>query len=188
MNESLKSRTISALLWSAAERFGQQGIQFIVSVVLARLLMPEEFGLIAMITIFISISQSFIDSGFGRALIQKKEITHTDECSVFYFNIFFAFLFAGLLYLSAPWIARFYNQQMLIVLTRVLSLNLIINSFGLVQISLLTKRMDFKSQLKVSILATIISGVIGISMAVNNYGVWSLVAQSLSSNFFRSIF
>jgi len=141
MSDGLKNKTLHALFWSFFERIGQQGIQFIISIVLARLLLPEQFGLIAMLMIFMAIAQSFIDSGFGQALIQKQHATHIDECSIFYFNILVGFLAAGLLCLAAPWIADFYNQSLLIALTCALSLNLIINAFGLVQTTLLTKHI-----------------------------------------------
>ena len=186
MSDGLKNKTLHALFWSFFERIGQQGIQFIIGIILARLLLPEQFGLIAMLTIFMAIAQSFINSGFGQALIQKQDATHIDECSIFYFNILVGFLAAGLLCLFAPWIAGFYNQPLLVPLTYALSLNLIINAFGLVQITLLTKHIDFKTQLKVSVIATVISGTIGVTMALNGFGVWSLVAQSLSSNLFRT--
>ena len=187
MTRSLKSKTLHGLFWSFFERVGQQGIQFIISIILARVLMPEQFGLIALLAIFMAIAQSFINSGFGLALIQKKDATHIDECSIFYFNIFVGFIAAGLMCLAAPWIADFYNQPLLTPLTRALYLNLIITAFGLVQITLLTKHIDFKTQLKVSVIATILSGTIGVTMALNGFGVWSLVAQSLSSNLFRTI-
>ena len=187
MNNSLKSTTLHALFWSFAERFGQQSIQFVISVILARLLLPEQFGLIGMLAIFMAIAQSFINSGFGQALIQRKIVTHLDECTVFYFNIFVGFISAGLLFLCAQLIADFYNQPVLTALTQVLSLNLVINSFGLIQTTLLTKCMDFKTQLQVSLLATFLSGLIGITMAIMGYGLWSLVAQSISSNLFRTI-
>ena len=187
MPDELKSKTLHALFWSFLERFGQQGIQVVISIILARLLLPEEFGLIAMLTIFMAIAQSFIDSGFGQALIQKQDVTHIDECSIFYFNILVGFLAAGLLCLAAPWIATFYNQPLLVPLTYALSLNLIINAFGLVQTTLLTKHIDFKTQLKVGLIAAIISGTIGVTMAYKGFGVWSLVVQSLSSNFFRTV-
>ena len=187
MSHNLQSKTIHGLRWSLFERVGQQGILFVISIILARLLLPEEFGLIAMLTIFMAIAQSFINSGFGQALIQKQNTTHIDECSIFYFNIVVGFLAAGLLCLVAPWIAGFYNQPLLAPLTYALSLNLIINAFGLVQTTLLTKQIDFKTQLKVSVISTIISGTIGVTMAYKGFGVWSLVIQSLSSNFFRTV-
>ena len=187
MDSDLKKKTVSGLFWSFLERFGQQVIQFVISIILARLLLPEEFGLIAMLMIFMAIAQSFINSGFSQALIQKQNVTHIDECSIFYFNILVGFLAAGLLCLAAPWIAGFYNQPLLIPLTCALSLNMIINAFGLIQTTLFTKQIDFKTQLKVSVIATIPSGAIGITMAFNGFGVWSLVAQSLGSNLFRTI-
>ena len=187
MADSLKSKTLHALFWSFLERTGQQGIQFIISVILARLLLPEQFGLIAMLGIFMAIAQSFIDSGFGRALIQKQDATHIDECSIFYFNILVGFCAAGLLCLAAPWIAGFYKQPLLVPLTCALSLNMIINAFGIVQTTILRKQIDFKTQLKVSIIATIISGTIGVTMAFNAFGVWSVIAQSLSSNVCRTV-
>jgi O-antigen/teichoic acid export membrane protein len=187
MSDGLKSRTLSALFWSFFERIGQQGIQFVISIILARLLLPEEFGLIAMLMIFMAIAQSFINSGFGQALIQKQDATHIDECSIFYFNILVGFIAAGLLCLASQWIANFYNQPLLVPLTCALSLNMIINAFGLLQTTLLTKQIDFKTQLKVSAIATVISGTIGITMALNGFGVWSLVVQSLGSNLFRTI-
>jgi len=149
---NLRSKTLHALFWSFFERVGQQGIQFIIGIILARLLLPEEFGLIAMLTIFMAIAQSFINSGFGQALIQKKDVSHIDECSIFYFNILVGFLAAILLCLAAPWIAGFYKQPLLVPLTCALSLNLIINAFGLVQATLLAKHIDFKTQLKVSLI------------------------------------
>jgi O-antigen/teichoic acid export membrane protein len=187
MSDGLKHKTLSAFFWSFFERIGQQGIQFIISIILARLLLPEDFGLIAMLIIFMAIAQSFIDSGFGQALIQKQDATHIDECSIFYFNILISFIAAGLLCLGAPWIAGFYNQPLLVPLTYALSLNLIINAFGLVQNTLLVKQIDFNTQLKVSMIAIVPSGGIGITMAFNGFGVWSLVAQSLANGLFRTI-
>ena len=133
MSDDLKNKTLNALLWSATERIGLQGIQFVVSVILARFLLPEEFGLIAMLAIFLAIADSFVNSGFGHALIQKQGATHVDECSIFYFNVLVGFIVAALLSLAAPWIADFYNQPQLILMIYALSFNLIISAFGLVQ-------------------------------------------------------
>jgi len=187
MNDDIKRAATHGLFWSFFERIGHQGIQFVISIILARLLLPEQFGLIAMLTIFIAVAQTFVDSGFGSALIQKQNTTYLDECSIFFFNIIVGFLVAGLLFLSAPWIADFYQAPLLSPLTRVLSLNLIINAFGIVHTTLLTKQIDFKTQMKVSILATVLSGSIGVTMAFKGYGVWSLVVQSIGSNLFRTI-
>ena len=186
MNDDIKRATTHGLFWSFFERIGQQGIQFIISIILARLLLPEQFGLIAMLTIFMAVAQSFVVSGFGSALIQKQDTNHLDECSIFYFNILVGFLVSGVLFLSAPWIAAFYQIPLLIPLTRVLSLNLIINAFGIIHTTLLTKRIDFKAQMKVSVIATVLSGSVGVAMAYRGYGVWSLVAQSIGSNLIRT--
>ena len=187
MSDRLKSKTLHALSWSLLEIVGSQGIQFVILIILARLLLPKDFGLIAMLTIFIAVAKSFINSGFSQALIQKQNVTYVDECSIFYFNILVGFFAAGLLCSATPWIAGFYNQPLLIPLTCALSLNLIINAFGLIQRTLLTKHIDFKTQLKVNVIATVISGTTGITMALNGFGVWSLVAYSLSNNFFRTV-
>jgi O-antigen/teichoic acid export membrane protein len=153
---------------------------------LARLLFPEQFGLIGMLMIFIAVSQSFLDSGFGDALIQKQEITQTDICSIFYFNIVVGFAAACLLSLAAPLIAAFYKQPVLTPLTRALSLTIVINSFGLIQNTLLTKQINFKTQTKVSLIAGVLSGIIGITLAVRGFGVWSLAIQQISSAFVRT--
>lgn len=174
MNDSLRSQTFHALFWSFLERVGNQGIQFVISIILARLLLPEEFGLVAMLTIFMAVAQTFVNSGFGQALVQKRNVTHIDECSVFYFNIFLGFLVAGLLCLAAPWISGFYRQPLLITLIYALSLNLIINAFGLLQVTLLTKNINFKIQLKVSVIAAIVSGASGSPWLIRALvsGVW----------------
>ncbi|MCK4783639.1 MAG: oligosaccharide flippase family protein, partial [Desulfobacteraceae bacterium] len=187
MNHSLKSKTIHGVFWSLLERGGQQGIRLVISIILARLLLPAQFGLIAMLAIFMAIAQAFLNSGFGQALIQKKEATHVDSCSIFYFNILVSIVAAGLLCLCAPWIAAFYEEPILIPLTRFLSLNLIINSFSLIHTTLLTKRIDFKTQLKVSITATIISGIVGVTLAYRGFGVWSLAVQIVMSTLIRTV-
>jgi len=140
MADSLKSKTLHALSWSFLESVGLKGAQFVISITLARILFPIQFGLIAMLTIFIAIAQSFLDSGFSATLIQKKDVSHTDTCSIFYFNIFVGAVAAGLLCLVAPWIAAFYQQPILTWLTRALSLTLVISSFGLIQDVTLTVR------------------------------------------------
>lgn len=188
MQENLKSATFIALFWSFLERTSYQGVQFIISIVIARILLPEEFGLMAMLTIFIAIGHSFVNSGFGQALIQKQDATYTDECSIFYFNILVAVIFTGVLFFSAPLIAKFYDQPQLTPITKVLSFVFIVNSLGLIQRTLLTKDLDFKTQLKVSLLSTSISGVVAISLALNGFGIWSLVILSFSNELLSTIF
>lgn len=187
MTDILKSKTIHALLWSFLESIGLRAVQFIIGILLARILFPEQFGLIAMLTIFMAVAQSFLDSGFGAALIQKHDITLTDTCSIFYFNIFVGVIAAGMLCLVAPWIAAFYDQPILTPLTRAMSLIIVINSFGLIQTSILTKKIDFKTQTKVSLVANAISGIIGIILALNDFGVWSLVVQQICASLFRTV-
>ena len=135
-----------------------------------------------------AIAQAFIDSGFGSALIQKQDATQVHYSSIFYFNIIMGIFMAGLLCLSAPYIAGFYKQEILIPLTYFLSLNLIIGAFGVIQTNLLTKNLDFKTQTKVSMLAVLLSGTIGIGLALKGFGVWSLAVQSVSSTLLRTIF
>lgn len=178
--DNLKQKTVNAMIWRGMETFGQQGIRLVIGIVLARLLLPEQFGLIGMLTIFIMLAETFINSGFGQALIQKKNADYTDECSIFYFNIFVSLIATGFLWLAAPWIAAFYKQSLLIPVTRVLSLNLIINAFAQIQRTILTKKIDFKSQLKVGVSASLFSGVVGVVMAYKGFGVWALVGQQVS--------
>lgn len=187
MSNSLKKRTVNGILWSSIERFSQQGIQLIISIILARLLLPEQFGLIGMLVIFIAISQAFLVSGFGQALIQKKNPTQTDFSTVFYFNIVAGVILYSILYITAPYIAKFYNEPQLILLTRFIALSIIINSFGLIQNTILTKKIDFKTLTKVSIISTVLSGAISIYMAVKGFGVWSLAFQSVGGTFFRTL-
>jgi teichuronic acid exporter len=186
MTDNLKQKTLRAISWSFVESLVARGVQFVIGIVLARLLFPEQFGLIGMLMIFIAVSQTFLDSGFGDALIQKQEITQTDICSIFYFNIVVGFAAACFLSLAAPWIAAFYKQPVLTPLTRVLSLTIVINSFGLIQNTLLTRQINFKTQTKVSLIAGVLSGTIGITLAVRGFGVWSLAIQQISSAFIRT--
>lgn len=186
MNDTLKQKTIQALLWSLVESVGLQLVRFVIGVVLARLLLPAQFGLIGMLAVFIAISESLVKSGFGSALIQKQNSTQIDACSVFYFNIIIGLLIAGVLCVSAPFIAAFYKQPELTAITRALSLVLVINSFSVIQNTIIIKEINFKILTKVSITANIFSGVIGIMMALYGYGVWSLVIQQISRAFFQT--
>jgi teichuronic acid exporter len=185
---SLKSQAIHGVFWGFLDRIGQQGIRFVIMVILARLLVPAQFGLVGMLAIFIEVARAFIDSGFSAALIQKKEATDVDISSAFYVNVVIGLAAMGLFWVGAPWVADFYQQPVLTPLMRVLSLSLVIGSLTCVHTALLCRRIDFKTQLKVGIAATVLSGAIGIVMAARGFGVWSLVAQYLASSFFRSLF
>jgi O-antigen/teichoic acid export membrane protein len=188
MVDSLRYKTLRALWWSFLGFISAQGVQFIIGIVLARLLLPAQFGLIGMLTIFMVLAQSFLNSGFGAALIQKRDASQTDICSIFYFNIVVGLAAAGLLCLGAPWIAAFYNQPILTPLTRVLSLTIVINSFGLIQNTIITRQINFKTLTKIGLMSSVPSGIIGISMAASGFGVWSLVVQQISSTLFRTVF
>ena len=144
MKDSLKERTISGMLWTAVQRFGRMGIMFVGNLVLARLLSPEDFGYIGMLMVFIAIANTFVDSGFGAALIQRKEPTQTDYSTIFYWNLIVAFFFCGVFYISAPWIAAFYRLPDLVPILRVQSLVLILNAFSIIQLNQLTKQLEFK--------------------------------------------
>ena len=159
MADSLKAKTVHGVLWSALERFSLQGIQFVINIIMARLLAPSDYGLIAMLAIFLQISQAFIDSGFTNALIQRKDRSETDFSTVFYFNVVIAFVFYLILFISAPWIADFYRMPALVPITRVIALNLIISALSAVHKTKLTINIDFKTQSKASLSAAAISGI-----------------------------
>ena len=179
MTENLKRKTVSGVMWSAIERFSLQGVQFVMQLVMARLLLPSDYGMIAMLTIFLQIAQAFIDSGFTNALIQKKDRTEVDYSTVFYFNIIIALLFYCILFVSAPLIAKFYNMPDLILVMRVMALSLIILSFSAVHKTKLTIEINFKIQSKITLIAAGISGIIGVGIAYLGYGGWALVYQAI---------
>lgn len=181
MSESLKHKTLKGTVWSSVERFSVQGIAFLVMIVMARILTPEDYGLVGMITIFIAVSQSLVDSGFSQALIRKQDRSETDNSTVFYFNIGVGFALYLILFLCAPLIASFYKEPLLTPLTRLISLSVIINSFVVVQRALLTVKIDFKTQAKASLSAAIVSGIVGITMAYTGHGVWAIVWYQLTN-------
>lgn len=181
MAESLKNKTLKGTIWGTIERFSVQGIQFLVMIIMARILTPEDYGLIGMLAIFIAISQSLIDSGFSQALIRKQDRSEIDNSTIFYFNIVVGLILYFILFLSAPLIAEFYNEPILTPLTRVISLSIIINSLVVVQRALLTVKIDFKTQAKATLTGALVSGVVGITMAYTGFGVWSIVAQQLTN-------
>lgn len=180
MSQSLKSKATSGFIWNTVERFSVTIGQFIIGVVLARLLMPEDFGLIGMLSIFIAISQVFIQSGMGSGLIQKQDRTDEDYSTVFIFNLAVSTLFYVILFFGAPFIASFYEMPLLTSLTRVLAITLIINSFSIVQRTKLEIEVDFKTLAKVNVIALVIGGGFGIGAAFLDYGVWSLVIQTIT--------
>lgn len=184
---SIKHKAVNAVMWSGIERLSAQLIRFAIGVILARLLLPAEFGLIGMLGIFMGVAQVFVNCGFGEGLIQKQNTTRHDESSVFYVNVMFGALAALGLYGAAPWIAHFYHQPILTSLTRLMALDVVINSFGIVQTMLLTKEIDFKTQLKASVLSTVASGAMAVVMAMQGFGVLSLAAQVLLGDALRVV-
>ena len=176
---SLKKQSIQGVIWTGIQQFGSQGISFIVSILLARLLTPSEFGLVAMILVFISISETILDSGLSQSLIRTVDPDTSDYSTVFYFNLVVSLLLYGILYLSAPFISMFYEQPALTELLRVLGLILIVKAFSIVQLTKLTKEMNFKLQTIISLPALLSSALVAVIMAFNGFGVWSLVAYRL---------
>ena len=187
-NESLKKKAIRGVSWSFVDNIASQGITFLVGIILARLLSPAEFGILGMITIFIAISNSIIDSGFSNALIRKNDAKRIDYNTVFIFNLVLSLVLYGVLYVASPAISRFFHEPQLVAITRVMGLLLLINALGIIQRTLLVKRVDFKTQTKVSVIASLGSAVVGVGMAWAGFGVWSLVGQQLSRQFLNTLF
>lgn len=187
MASDLKKKSVSGMLWTTIERFTTQGIQFVIGIFIARILMPGDYGIIGMLAIFMAIAQSFLDSGFASALIQKKDRTENDYSTVFYFNLVVAVLLYALFYVSAPWIAGFYKIPILSDVARVTSLSLILNGLTIVQTAKLTIDLNFKFQAITSIVSVVLSGMVGILMAYNGYGVWALVWQGIMAALVRLV-
>ena len=181
MADSLKEKTISGILWSSVGRFGTMMINFLSNLVLARLLMPDDFGCIAMLYVFIAVSGIFVNGGLGSALVQKKTPTHLDYTTVFYWNLVVSALFYLLLFFTAPAISRFYAMPVLTPVLRVQSLSLLINAFAIVQATQLQKQLRFKELSVRNLIAATIGTAVGIVMAFCDFGVWSLVASALVS-------
>jgi O-antigen/teichoic acid export membrane protein len=186
--ESLKHKTVKGASWSFIDSIAGQGITFLVGLVLARLLTPEEYGLIGIITIFIAVFNCIVDSGFSNALIRKNDAKDIDYNTVFITNLALSVVLFGALYVSAPAISHFFNQPQLIPLLRVMGIIVIINAFAIIQRTILVKKVYFKTQTKVSLISSISSGVVGIGMALNGLGVWSLVGQQISRQFLNTAF
>ena len=183
--KSLKDKTVKGVGWSFIDNISGFAVTFVVGLVLARLLSPEDYGLIGIIAIFTAISTCFINAGLGSAVIRKKDATDLDYSTAFIVNMVMSFLLYALLFICSPLIADFFHRNELIALTRVSSLNLIISSFGYIQGTLLTKSIDFKSQTKITLIGSLCRGAVGIVLAFNNYGVWALVSQELVGNVVR---
>jgi len=178
---------LSSLMWKFLERGGTQGIQFIVQIVLARLLSPDEFGAIAIVLVFINLARVFVQSGFNTALIQKKDADKVDFSSVFYLSLLVAAILYSIIYFSAPYISRFYMQPQLVQVLRVLSVTLFIGAFNSIQNAFVARNMLFKRLFISSLGAVIASGIVGIAIAYRGGGVWALVAQQLTNQLMVAI-
>lgn len=184
--QSLKDKTVKGVGWSAIDNIAGYGVTFVVSVVLARILSPEHYGLIGIIAIFTAVCQALINAGFTTALIRKKDATDDDYNTVFIVNLAMSLMLYAVIFLCAPLIADFFYNEELVDLTRVSSLSMIIGALAMVQQTRLTKRIDFKSQTKITITASVSSGIVGVVMALLSFGVWALVAQTLTSQIIRT--
>lgn len=178
-DNNIRNKTISNLVWRFAERCGAQGVAFIVSLVLARLLAPEDYGLIALVTVFTSILQVFVDSGLGNALIQKKDADDLDFSTVFYVNCIFCIILYMGLFISAPFIAEFYGKPELTLVVRALGITLIISGLKNVQQAYVSKNLMFKRFFFATLGGTVGAGILGIILAYCGMGVWALVAQQV---------
>lgn len=187
MMNDLRKKTMSGVKWSAIGRFSTQGVGFVIGVILARLLSPADYGIIGMVSIFFAIAGTFIDSGLGSALIRKKDCTDVDYSTAFYFNAVVGLICCIVLLLAAPFVADFFNIPILADIVVVMSINMFISSLSIVQGARLTAAIDFKTQAKISLITTVFSGVVGITMAYNGFGVWSLVWQGVFANILRTV-
>lgn len=184
--ESLKNKTIKGVGWSAVDNVSQHFVTFVVGIILARLLSPDDYGLLGIIAIFTAVCNTLINAGFSNALIRKNDASDDDYSTVFIVNLGLSLLLYSIIFACSPLIATFFNREELVDLTRVSSLTMVIGAFAIVQQTRLTKRLDFKSQTKISLASSILSGVIGVGMATIGFGVWSLVCQQLSNQTIRT--
>ena len=186
-NKISRKNIISNLIWRFAERCGAQGVAFIVSIFLARLLEPTDYGVIGLLNVFIAIANVFIDSGFGNSLIQKKDADEVDFSSVFYFSLVFSIILYIVLFFLAPFIATFYEQPILTNLFRVMAVSLLLGAVNSVQKSFVAKNMQFKKFFYSTLFGTILSAFVGIGMAYRGFGAWALVAQHLTNQVFDTL-
>lgn len=185
--QSLRDKTVTGVGWSFADALLGPGVTFLVGIVLARLLTPEEYGLIGIVTIFTTILSGFVDCGFSNSLIRKQDASEDDYNTMFVVNLVMSIIMYALLFVGAPFISIFFASPQLESLIRVTGVLLVIQAFSIVQYTILSKQIDFKTKTKVSVISAIISGVVGIAMAIAGFGAWSLVGQQLSKQFFYTL-
>lgn len=185
--ESLKHKAVSGVLWRIGEQGATQIIQLVISIILARLIMPDQFGMVAMLAVFTSVAGVFIDSGFSTALIRKTDRSQADCSTVYWFNIVVSAVCYVILFMCAPLVADFYNMAELTSVLRVTSLGLVIGSLGGVQRTLLSAEMNFKALTKFNVLGVTVSGIVGVILAYCDFKVWALVFQSLTATVIGTI-
>lgn len=185
--QNLKSSAVNGAIWTGVEKFSRQAVQFVIGIILARLLPPEDFGVIGMLAIFIAIAQTFTDSGLSSALIQKKNRTEVDCSTIFFFSTGVGVLFYLLLYAAAPLIADFYNMPILTDVTRVVALSIILSGLTAVQNARLTIELRFRTLSLIAIISMVVTGVTGLALAYSGWGVWALVFQALAGQIVTSI-
>ena len=189
MSESkLKKQIVSGMVWKFAERFVAQGVSFIVSLVLARILMPEDYGAVAIINVFIVIADVFLTSGLNTALIQAKDVDETDFSTIFWCNFGLGWLLYMVLFIAAPFIAQIYSISILKAAIRVFALRLPVSSFQSIQTAYVSRRMEFKKFFFATITGTLVSAIVGIAMALNGFGVWALIAQYMINTIIDTLF
>lgn len=187
MSSDLKQTAAKGSGWSAIERIGSQGTQFLFGIILTRILLPEDYGMVGLVLIFIAVGQTLVDAGFSSALIWKKNTTQTDYSSVYYFNIGVSLIIYIFFFFLAPLIARFYEKPELITLIRVICLNFIILSFGVIQQTILYKNFDIKTLAKVNFIGSLLGGILSVILALKGFGVWAIVVQILSKNIISTV-
>ena len=180
---SQKQKIVHSFFWKLLERFGSQAISMFVTILLARILLPSEYGIIAILVVFIDLANVIIDGGLNTALIQKRNADNVDFSTILYVSIGLALIIYILLFLGAPWIAQFYDNSLLSPVLRVLGINLFFNSFNAIQRAYISKYMLFKKLFYCTLGSTLLSGVVGLAMAYQGYGVWSLVGQQVVNQF-----
>ncbi len=185
--ENIKSKAVKGVAWSLVGNSANRIIQFVISLILARLLTPADYGLIGMIGVFMGLANTFIDSGFSSALIQYKDRSNVDYCTVFYVNFGMSLLMYGLLAVSAPWIADFYNEPRLVAIIRVYCLTLIIGSLAAINGIILTIDLNFKKGTIISTVSALLSAGVGLAFAFTGFGVWALVFQQLAASLIRCV-
>jgi O-antigen/teichoic acid export membrane protein len=184
---NMKQKVVSGMIWKLAEKICLLGIQFVLQIVLARLLLPEEYGLVGLLTIFITVSDVFIKYGFTAALIQRKDVDDTDCSSVFIVNLLISIGIYCVLYFVAPWVAVFYKNERLVSLMRILSLNVVFGSLGSVHNAILSRELDFKKSFFRNSFNILTQGIVGIGAALAGFGAWALVLSRISGTLVGSL-